>query len=236
MIGSNLVESKDDLPVLERTLLSQQAADLIRRAIVDGTLAPGETIGVRDLARRINVSPTPIREALIQLCAVGLVEFHPGRVRIASATSLAIQDAFELREALEGMAARLAALRRTDTEASEIVDLAVRSQQAAAIESSDEFRRLDFLFHRAIGKAARSAQVERYLSNALDLAITLRNLRSSGNSFKALAAPMHGVIADAIQRQAPDEAEAASRAHVRAVGKASISRHAGTYMDRDGTS
>jgi DNA-binding GntR family transcriptional regulator len=228
MIDSNLAESTGDLPVLERALLSQRAADLIRHAIVDGTLAPGETIGVRDLARRLNVSPTPIREALIQLSAVGLVEFHPGRVRIASATSLAIQDAFELREALEGMAARLAALRRTDTEANEIVDLAVRSQQAAAIESADEFRRLDFLFHRAIGKAAHSAQVARYLSNALDLAFTLRNLRSSGKRFKALAAPLHGAIADAIQRRAPDEAEAASREHVRAVGRASSSRHDGT--------
>lgn len=235
MISSNLAEFRDDLPVLERALLSQRAADLIRRAIVNGTLAPGETIGVRDLARRINVSPTPVREALIQLCAVGLVEFHPGRVSIASATSSALQDAFELREALEGMAARLAALRRTDAEANEIMDLAVRSQQAAANENSDEFRRLDFLFHRAIGKAAHSAQVERYLSNALDLAFTLRNLRSSGNTFKALSASSHGVIADAIERRAPDEAETASREHVRAVVRASISRHAGTYMDREGT-
>src|SRR5262245_50441622 len=109
-----------DLPALERLSLSQKAADLIRNAIVSGTIAPGETIGVRDLARRVHVSPTPIREALIQLSAVGLVEFHPGRVRIAAATAPAIQDAFELREALEGMAARLAAMRRTEAEAEKI--------------------------------------------------------------------------------------------------------------------
>lgn len=216
-----------DLPALERLSLSQKAADLIRNAIVSGTLAPGETIGVRDLARRVRVSPTPIREALIQLSAVGLVEFHPGRVRIAAATAPAMRDAFELREALEGMAARLAATRRTQEEAEKITYYAEQGSSAAVIGDRDEFRRYDFLFHLAIAKAARSGQVERYLSNALDLAFTLRNVRSSGRSFVAASSPMHQTIADAIRRQAPEEAEAASREHVRLVCAASIRNHAG---------
>jgi DNA-binding GntR family transcriptional regulator len=215
----------DDLPALERSSLSQMAADLIRRAIVKGTLAPGETIGVRDLARRINVSNTPIREALIQLSAIGLVEFHPGKVRIPKATALAIQDAFELREPLEGMAARLAAMRRTEAEADEIIKLAESGNAAAKAADQEEFRRFDFLFHRAIAKAARSAQVERYMTNALDLAMTLRNLRSSGRHFSASSAPMHILIADAIKRKAPEEAEAASREHVRMVCAASMRNH-----------
>lgn len=214
------------LPTIQRSSLTQKATDLIRRAILQGTLLPGEAIGVRDLARRINVSPTPIREALIHLSAVGLVEFEPGRVRIASATPQALQDAFELREALEGMAARLAASRRTDEEAKEIVRLASASARAAKAGDRDGFRELDFQFHRAIGQAARSAQVERYLSNALDLAFTLRNLRSTGKTFTARAAPLHKVIADAIKRRQPDEAEKASREHVREVCEASLRLHA----------
>lgn len=215
----------DDLPALERLSLSQKAADLIRSAIVSGTIAPGETIGVRDLARRIRVSPTPIREALIQLSAVGLVEFHPGRVKIAAATAPAIQDAFELREALEGMAARLAAMRRTDEEAAKIAEYAEQGSNAAVIGDQESFRRYDLMFHRAIAKAARSGQVERYLSSALDLAFTLRNVRSSGRSFVAASSPLHQVIADAIRRRAPEEAEAASREHVRLVCAASIRNH-----------
>lgn len=215
----------DDLPALERLSLSRKAADLIRNAIVSGIIAPGETIGVRDLARRIRVSPTPIREALIQLSAVGLVEFHPGRVKIAAASAPAIQDAFELREALEGMAARLAAVRRTDEEAAQIADYAARGSHAAEIGDQDGFRQYDFLFHRTIAKAARSGQVERYLSNALDLAFTLRNVRSSGRNFVAASSPLHQTIADAIRRRAPDEAEAASREHVRLVCAASIRNH-----------
>lgn len=216
----------DDLPTIERSSLSQRATDLIRRAILQGTLLPGEAVGVRDLARRINVSPTPIREALIHLSAVGLVQFEPGRVRIATTTPEALRDAFELRESLEGMAARLAAIRRTDGEAEEISKLAAKSAEAAKAGDRDAFREYDFQFHRAIGRAARSAQVERYLSNALDLAFTLRNLRSTGKTFTARSAPLHKVIADAIKRRQPDEAEAASREHVREVCDASLKRHA----------
>jgi len=217
-----------DLPVLERLSLTQKAVGLIRNAIVSGTIAPGEIIGVRDLARRVKVSPTPIREALIQLSAVGLVEFHPGQVRIAAATAPAIRDAFELREALEGMAARLAAVRRTDEEAEKIAYYAAEGDKAANAGNQDGFRRHDFLFHLAIAKAARSGQVERYLSNALDLAFTLRNVRSSGREFVAASSPMHLTIADAIRRRAPDEAEAASRKHVRLVCAASIRNQADT--------
>lgn len=215
----------DDLPTIQRSSLTQRATDLIRRAILQGTLVPGEAVGVRDLARRINVSPTPIREALIHLSAVGLVEFEPGRVRIAAATPQALKDAFELREALEGMAARLAAVRRTDEEAEEILQFAVESARAAKAGDRDAFREYDFQFHRAIGRAARSSQVERYLSNALDLAFTLRNLRFTGKTFTARSAPLHKVIADAIKRRQPDRAEAASREHVREVCEASLKRH-----------
>lgn len=215
----------DDLPTIQRSSLTQRATDLIRRAILQGTLVPGEAVGVRDLARRINVSPTPIREALFHLSAIGLVEFEPGRVRIAAATPQALKDAFELREALEGMAARLAAMRRTEEEAEGIARLAVESGKAAKAGDRDAFREYDFQFHRAIGRAARSDQVERYLSNALDLAFTLRNLRSTGKTFTARSAPLHKVIADAIKRRQPDKAEAASREHVREVCEASLKRH-----------
>jgi DNA-binding GntR family transcriptional regulator len=228
VLDLNALESRDDLQPLERSSLAQQATELIRRAIVEGILRPGEDIGVRDLARRVNVSPTPIREALIHLAAIGLVEFRPGRVQIAAATAPALRDAFELREALEGMAARLAAMRRTDAEADLIRELASRG--LASDHDQDEFRRLDNLFHRAIGKAARSAQVERYMTNALDLALTLRNVRSIGRNFRATSSRMHVVIADAIVRQAPDEAEAASRQHVREVCEASTRNH----KDSDG--
>jgi DNA-binding GntR family transcriptional regulator len=207
----------DGLPPLERSSLAHRARELIRRAIVDGVLSPGGQVSPREVAARLGVSPTPVREALIHLDAIGLVEFLPGRIRIASPTPAALRAAFELREGLEGMAARLAALRRTDDEAMQIRDLAGRSVSAADARDQEQFRFYDASFHRAVGQAARSQWLEQYLSNALDLALTLRNLRVAGQPFTAYAAPLHVAIAEAIKRRDPNGAERASREHVRAV-------------------
>lgn len=212
------IDTVDDLQPLQRnSSLTKRATDMIRHAIVEGILQPGEVISVRELARRIHVSPTPIREALMLLSAVGLVEFGPTRVQIAAASAPAVREAFELREALEGMAARLAASRRTDVEAARIKEYAQLGYEAGQADDMAQFRKYDVLFHREIAAAAKSAQLQRYLSNALDLALTLRNLRSIKYNYPPSSAHMHLRIADAIMRQQPDEAEKASREHVRTV-------------------
>jgi DNA-binding GntR family transcriptional regulator len=207
-------EAEELLPI-ERSSLGRRATELIRRAIVNGTLAAGTTISLREVAARLGVSATPVREALIHLNAIGLVEFLPGRVQIASPTPVALREAFELREGLEGAAARLAAERRTAEQAGRIADLAARSFEEAA--NQEAFQRYDLLFHRSIGEAAASAQIERYLANALDLALTLRNLKVLGKPFRAKAAPMHVAIAEAIAAGDGDAAERLSREHVRTV-------------------
>lgn len=209
------LEADEDLLPLERSSLARRATELIRRAIVNGTLAAGTTISLREVASRLGVSATPVREAMIHLNAIGLVEFLPGRVQIASPTPDALREAFELREALEGTAARLAAERRSDEQVDRIKELA--EQSYAAAEKQEAFQEYDLLFHRAIGKAACSAQIERYLANALDMALTLRNLRVVGKPFRAKAVHMHITIATAIRRRNGDEAERLSREHVRAV-------------------
>lgn len=209
--------TSDDLAPLDRSSLGRRAAELIRRAIVNGILAPGEQITIHQLAERLRVSKTPVREALIRLEAIGLVEILGKRVKITSATPTALRDAFELRETLESMAARLAAMRRTDEQARLIVDLAKRSNEAGQSLEQEEFRRLDGMFHRAIGHAAGSPQLERYLSHALDLALTLRNLSTVGRRFSARAAPLHLAIAGAIEQRDGDAAARLSAEHVQKV-------------------
>src|SRR3954462_693619 len=100
-------------PLERGETLAQRAVTLIRGAIVDGTLEPGSQLTVPAVARLLGVSATPIREALMHLNEAGLVSFHGGRILIAAPTETSLREAFEVREALEGMAARLAAERRT---------------------------------------------------------------------------------------------------------------------------
>lgn len=207
----------DQIAPLQRVSLARRAADLIRHAIVTGVLKSGEQISPQEIADRLGVSRTPVREAIIHLHAVGLVEMLPGRIQIASPTTTAIRDSFELREALEGMAARLAAQRRTPEQAQDILHHAKLSKRAAKAGDRPGFQESDRNFHLAISEASGSAQVARYLSYALDLAFTLRNLRVATSPFSPKSVSHHLELAEAIKRQDADAAERISRDHVRAV-------------------
>ena len=202
---------------LERVSLARKAEELIRQAIVSGVLRSGEQISPREIADRLGVSRTPVREAIIHLAAVGLVEMLPARIQIASPTTTAIRDAFELRQSLETMAARLAAQRRTAAQCDAILAHAEESRMAAEAADRAAFQRSDRDFHLAIGEASHSLYVGRYLSYALDLALTLRNLRMVKTPFNPIWVHHHAQLAEAIARQDAEAAEAVSREHVQAV-------------------
>lgn len=208
--------SEETFSPLERnTSLAQRVTEMIRHSIVSGVLPPGEVISPQEIGNRLGVSRTPVREALIHLNAVGLVEFLPTRVRIASPTQSAILDAFELREALEGMAASLAAKRRTQEIAERILELARQTEEAQY--DRKRFQEVDRNFHRAIAEAANSASLNQYLSYALDLALTLRNLKVAKGHFRPTAVGDHVKIADAILEKDSEGAERLIREHIRKV-------------------
>ncbi|WP_433074417.1 GntR family transcriptional regulator [Dactylosporangium sp. CA-052675] len=205
------------VPLARHQNLTVRTAALLREAIVDGTLAPGMDLKIPQIAKLCGVSATPVREALIHLTEAGLVSVHPQGIRIATPSKPALAEAFEVRECLEGMTARLAAQRRSEEQSGSILELANRSLEAADNREANEFRALDAQFHLAIVGAARSSHLERYARNALDLAQTLRNIRPAQRGFKAASAHLHVTVAEAIANQDPDGAEAAMRTHVREV-------------------
>ena len=97
--------------------LAEQVLHAIQAAIVDGDLAPGSKLKEPDLARAYGTSRGPLREAIRQLEARGLVQLTPhAGARVTDLSVKQLLDIYELREALEGMACRLAADRLTPTE------------------------------------------------------------------------------------------------------------------------
>src|SRR5688572_21943948 len=91
------------------------ATELIRQAIIDGRLNPGQRLKEEELARELGISRTPVREALLMLQAEGLIDAAPNRgatVRSHSAEDL--DDLYKLRAVLEGYATRRAATRLAD--------------------------------------------------------------------------------------------------------------------------
>lgn len=97
----------------QRGRASGRAYTALRREILEGQLSPGTVLAEVDQAERLGVSRTPLREALSRLGADGLVSTHAGRGLVVTPVSIDnVTELFEVRQALEGQAARLAARRR----------------------------------------------------------------------------------------------------------------------------
>lgn len=95
--------------VVGRTLLRDRAYEVLRDAIVDGTLAPGEQLREHDLQEWIGVSRTPIREALMRLERAGLVSTRPGHsTSVVPLDDVRVDEAVPVVAAMHALAARLA--------------------------------------------------------------------------------------------------------------------------------
>ncbi|MGK3945092.1 GntR family transcriptional regulator [Streptomyces sp. RP5T] len=126
----------DDLGPMETTSLADQAYRRLREAIRDGALRPGEKITERDLAARLGVSPTPVREALRQLVHERVVErVGPRGLRIAPYSSAARSEIVEAEVRLSALMARLAA---RNASAEQLTSLASLLTQADRIMFSIE--------------------------------------------------------------------------------------------------
>lgn len=111
----------------------QQAYRYIRDKIVSGAMPGGTKINPSEVAEILGISRMPVREALVQLDAEGLIVNRPNRGAVVTQLRPEdIEELFEMRAALEGLAARHAAERWTDAELQELELIALRMDNAAA--------------------------------------------------------------------------------------------------------
>ena len=138
-------------------VLHTTVAARLRTLIVEGRLAPGEKLTERELAARLKVSRTPLREALKLLTAEGLVEHLPNRgAVVAQLDADAVAAAFEVMAALEGLSGELACARITESEVDEIRALQYEMLAHHARKDLSAYYRVNAQIHRAINRAARN--------------------------------------------------------------------------------
>lgn len=209
--------------------LADQVYDALVNAIVTGELAPGSKISEPELARRFGMSRGPLREAIRRLEARRLVTrtAHVG-ARVVELKRDVLIEMFVLREALEGMAARLAAERMEDGEIAELEALLEAHEKSLERDNVYYQREHDWDFHYRIVKGARSPMIEEALCGDLYQLFKLyryQHKTSPGRAPRALTE--HRRVVEALKDRDADLAELLMRRHIstaRSVLQASIAQ------------
>lgn len=216
----------------ERVLVTDRIFAQLRAAILAHELSPGMRLSVPRLALRYGVSRSPVREAVQRLVQVGLADQTPHRgCAVATVTPAKLIPLYEVREVLEGLAARLAALHATRD------DLARLHAELQAHESAVKRRDVrahvehDLAFHSTLRHAAGNAELVAALDR-VEGQVTIAMLSADHTNWPVKAVTEHHAILDAIVGAHPDAAEAAARAHVVRI-RLDIARHEeATQSDR----
>jgi len=203
-------------PVLVDDLVRQ-----IQTLIFSGELAPGEKLAEQALADRLGaVSRGPLREAIRTLEGRRILERTPhAGVRVVKLSVDDLDQLLETREALEGMACRLAAENMTLREVNDLRAMLTSNAERMATEGLGAVFRAgtqDNDFHARLVKGSRNLWLSALLCQDLYALLRVYRLKSArtsnrlGNAYRE-----HHEILDAVQARDPDKAEALMRAHIR---------------------
>jgi DNA-binding GntR family transcriptional regulator len=139
--------------------LSDQIFNALVDDILSGAFEPGVRLDEPSICRKYNVSRTPIREALRRLSGAGLVEITPRRgVTVARINVQELNEMFEALAELEGLCARLSAVRMTPLEKKRL-EMLNASTQSRITKGEGDLVRLNNEFHEAIYQGAHNASI-----------------------------------------------------------------------------
>lgn len=192
----------------------------LREAIVEGRIPAGSKISEADLAQTYGISRGPLREAISQLAAVGLVERRPNvGARVIELSSKQLLDIFHVREALEGMAARLAAENISPEGVEHLRETLEKHGEQISEEAGNTYFQqsgdLDFHYQIVIGSG--SERLIRLLCHDLYYLVRLYRYQFGMRSKRGpLALAEHQHIVEAIARGDGEMAELLMRSHIRA--------------------
>ncbi len=190
----------------------ENVKDLVRR----GELGPHNSISENEIARRLNVSRTPVREALLRLTSEGwLVEREGKSPAVRTLSQPEVSEIYILRETLEGAAARLAARSASRPELLALKEVARNFEEAVSRGASpEELDQINVRFHSLLHRSSNSHILSRILE---PLQLSTRQLPQSlytQPSHAEESAKEHIAIVNALMSRNELQAEAAARTHV----------------------
>ena len=185
----------------------------IKQAIINNEFTSDTLLTEAFLCSKYELSRTPVREALQQLASEGFVNFTQDKG--FSIAQIGLEDClqiYEMREALEGMAARLCSIRISEAEFGQLEDLLAASRDAYEQGDLKLSMVKDMDFHRCVMRASKNTRMEQSLNNLIEL--------SSRLTFKAnaeiveLSLKQHEELLQAIKASDKERSEAIMRRHV----------------------
>ncbi len=194
----------------EAVTVADRVFDSLCDVIVTGEIAPGSKISEPELAKRFDVSRASLREAIGRLEACNLVSRRPNvGARVVELSLDELLEIYRVREALEGMAARLAAEQMSEAELEELGALLADEQQ---FDPND----INHDFHYAIVQGGKNQRLAHLLCDDLYHLMRMYRYQFGRDSGRAsTASKEHGLIFDAIRDRDGEMAELLMRRHIR---------------------
>jgi DNA-binding GntR family transcriptional regulator len=194
---------------------TKRAYQRIREQITTLELAPGSVINDQQLARNLDMGLAPVREALKLLAHENLVVITPRHgLYVADVNVPDLEQLSEMRLALEGLSARLAAQRANDDD--NAVLEALRQEQASTpAEDSRRLFDVDHKFHQAVAQAAHNKYLAASLERLFGLSQRLWYLALPSLGFLPSSVEKHLELVEAIKTRDGDQAECIMREHVK---------------------
>ena len=202
-------------PIGVRPSRAQEVLEVVRASIIAGDLVSGELYSVADLAETLQVSRTPVREALIELATRGMVRFERNRgVRILGTSIHDLEEIFEIRLLLEVPAARKAVARMLPVEVKGLRVHLASMERAAEAEDVARLWVHDREFHRALMIASGNRRLAEYVDTLRDM-VLVRGVTTAGRArtLDAIVAE-HRVILERVEAGDSDGTAIALQDHI----------------------
>ncbi|MDF2594491.1 MAG: GntR family transcriptional regulator [Clostridia bacterium] len=202
----------------DKSSLRGKVFNAVRESILEGKYKAGDVLRETVIANELNVSRTPVREAIRQLELEGLVQSIPNKETIVAGVSKEdVQDIFMIRNKLEGLAGRRAAERITQEEIEQMEEVLALTAFYIAKNDIDHINELDHKFHDIIYKATKSKILKHMLS---DFHSYVQNTRKESIATPGRAKRLleeHTGIYDAIRERNAEKVEMLITKHVQNV-------------------
>jgi len=204
---------------------TNRAFEVIREAIVSGELRPNQRLVEASIAKKLGMSRTPVREALMQLELSGYIStLSKGGWIVTDHSPSKIRNLYEVREALEVMAIKLACLRATKEQIDRANDVHKLTVDAARNRETDKFTQLNSEFHAHLFGACGNEQLSSFIENLRNQFFDRRVVHFFTGREWNTTISQHERILKAVSEKKPRLAEKAVRDHINTVRRIALLR------------